>query len=226
MNNHDDDEYDRKVQLKTRAEEAETSGWRVFKRFFRPRRREAAQLGIPGTPETIGLGGCIILMDIVDLNQGTVEYRYTDQLVVSAFAQGIIARDEPPYAGRGPRKEETASKARAVLSRLDRDIEEEHRDDAEYDHKRITIPADVFVTAKGPDHLLGLLWLRNIADDSFRWPNILLKETGLRWKDDGKIDLDNTPREVIARVAPAAHALLGFMADPDIRTPLPTIPSA
>jgi hypothetical protein len=107
-------------------------------------------------------------MDIVDPNQGTFRYRYTDQLVVSAFAQGVLARDDRPYAGRGPRKEETMVTAKAVLSRLDRNIEEKHRDDAGYDHKRIAIPEEVFVTAKGPDHLLGLLWLRNTVDDSFR----------------------------------------------------------
>jgi hypothetical protein len=218
LQNIDDDELDRKMQLKTRADGTETCSWNVFKRFFRPRMLEAAHLRIVPTPESIGLGGGIVVMDITDLNDGKISYLYTDYLIVTAFDQALIERVHPTgQPGRPP--DPSWKKARAVLAKLERNIEENQRDNPKYDHKRISIHEDLFVRPKSPDHLLGLMGIRNAIDASYMWPSNFLHHYEVP-TIDGRIDPTAKPNEHLAAVGTAAHALLAFTED-DLRTQIP-----
>lgn len=224
LQNHDDDEHDRKVQLKTRSEDSETGEWKVFKRFFRPRMREATWLRIPFTPETIGLAGSIIVMDIIDPDEGEVRYRYTDYLIVRAFDLGIIER--VISSGRGRPKDPAQTKAQAVLRKLEQNVETDQAENSKYDHKRVAIPEELFVTAKSPDHLLGLLGIRNTIDDSFQWPNLFLQHSmSLPISTKGEIQTIER-NEHIAAVGSSVYALLNFTIDPDLTTRLRKTPSA
>jgi|GEM_PF-5764733 len=215
----EDEDYARKIQLKTVAPDAHTKEWTVFKTFFRPSIQHVERLGVPATPDTVGAGGGIVLMEISDFGTGEVIYHYTDALIVHAFEFGLInLPQQAPKRGRP--KTDVARKASEVLRKLEVTQEQDKLNIENYDHKRVAVPEDLFVTLAGPNHLLGVLGFQNTVNSTHQWPNLFLENllntprTQVDFLADpmavSMIDLAILDRTKEVYFAAAANALIGF----------------
>jgi hypothetical protein len=221
----DNEEYSHKIQLKTVASKARTDKWEVFKRFFRPPIEYAERLGIVPSPETIGLGGGIVVMEISDFDTGEIKYHYTNELIVRAFELAII-KPALKEARSDRRTKAVQPKAYDLLRTLEHNFNEEKAKNKGYDPKRVDVARDLFITVKSPNHLLGILGFANSIDSSFQWPNLFLGHyLGLPRKTNNGMDSVLMTAPQSAYLAAAANGLLQF-SDESVVTDLREPPCA
>lgn len=138
----DDRDKVRKIQLKTVLKNSTTSTWHIHKTMLRPDVGFCDQLGFEPSPFGTGVQGGVILMEL-DPNPSSmgISYYYTDVFVVTALYLRIV--------NQTPKVRET------VFDSFYRNV----RDGVS--NEKLSLPKSLFVEAKGPEHLLGLMVLHN-----------------------------------------------------------------
>lgn len=135
-------------QTKAVLSSASTSSWEIPVRFLRPALDFAESYGFD--PVEAGRGGGVILIEIDDSTvNGDVKYRYTDFDILAAIAERYIIEEK--WSGRGRPASPAQSEASAIIESLR----------ALPPDEAVWLPKQVFVTASGPDTLLGLMGLRS-----------------------------------------------------------------
>ena len=138
----DDQDSVRKVQLKTVLKNATTSTWHIHKTMLRPDIEFCKKLGFEPTQSGTGVQGGVILMELDPQQDSmTINYYYTDVFVVAALFLGIVNR-KPKI--RGTIFDSFYTNIRDGIS-----------------NEKMPVPKSLFVKAKSPEHLLGLMVLHN-----------------------------------------------------------------
>lgn len=139
-------------QTKAVLSSASTNAWDISVRFLRPALEVAENYAFD--PVEAGRGGGVILIEIDDSTvNGDVTYRYTDFDVLAAIAERYVLEEK--WTGRG----RPASSAQVEAAKVVRSLRTLSSDSV------ISVPKQVFVTASGPNALLGLMGLR--ASDGY-----------------------------------------------------------
>lgn len=138
----DDHDSVRKIQLKTVLKNSSTSTWHIHKTMLRPDVEFCDQLGFEPSPFGTGVQGGVILMEL-DPKPSSMEirYYYTDVFVVTALYLKIVTRK--------PKVQKT------IFDSFYRNVRDGVSDE------KMPMPKSLFVEAKGPEHLLGLMVLHN-----------------------------------------------------------------
>jgi len=138
----DDLDSIRKIQLKTVLKSATTSTWDIHKTLLRPNDDFCDELGFEPTPSGIGVQGGVILMELEPLNNSMeIRYYYTDIFIITALYLNIV--------NKSPR----------IRSSIFDTFYQNIRDG--FSNEKMSIPKSLFVEAKGPEQLLGLMVLHN-----------------------------------------------------------------
>lgn len=138
----DDQDSVRKIQLKTVLSNAKTSTWHIHKAMLRPDDEFCEELGFEPTQSGTGVQGGVILMELNPLNDSMdIRYYYTDVFVITALYLKIV--------NRNPKIRTT------IFDSFYKNI----RDGSS--NEKMPVPKSLFVEAKTPEHLLGLMALHN-----------------------------------------------------------------
>lgn len=138
----DDQDSVRKIQLKTVLKNATTSTWHIHKTMLRPDIEFCEELGFEPTQSGTGVQGGVILMELdPQIKSMDIRYYYTDVFVITALYLGIV--------NRSPKIRKTIfnSYYKNIMSGSSND--------------KMPVPKSLFVEAKSPEHLLGLMALHN-----------------------------------------------------------------
>lgn len=149
----DDIDVMRKIQVKTVMDSSGTENWPIRKGMLRPTIDVGERLGFESSPNGIGVMGGVILMEVSPGEEDlSVSYFYTDILIVVAFMQGIISRDDTA-------QQEATHLVHTLSNGSFRD--------------KIKVPKDLFLNAVSPGHLLALLDLHGPVSGGNWFNNIL-----------------------------------------------------
>ena len=177
----DDQDSVRKIQLKTVLKKATTSTWHIHKTMLRPDDEFCEQLGFEPTQSGIGVQGGVILMELDPLNHSMeIRYHYTDVFVITALYLNIV--------NRSPKIRST------IFDTFYQNI----RDGSS--NEKMPVPKSLFVEAKGPEHLLGLMGLHNRINHGW-WHHLINigKDHFFQPIDDSELPAPKTKlREMIA----------------------------
>lgn len=139
----DDDDWLRKLQLKSVHPTATTAKWNVHRDLLRPDLHFADRLGYAPGPDTVGTQGGVLLQDFsIDNGALRVSYRYTDIFVLTAFHESVIDRESAKLSER----------AGTVLE----EVQQAPR------HSKLSVPAALFVKLRGVHEVLAILGLHSI----------------------------------------------------------------
>jgi hypothetical protein len=138
----DDQDSVRKIQLKTVLKNATTSSWHIHKTMLRPDIEFCEDLGFEPTQSGTGVQGGVILMELDPKDDSMdIRYHYTDVFVITALYLGIV--------NRYPKIRTTIFNS--FYSNIRNGVSSE----------KMSVPKSLFVEAKTPEHLLGLMVLHN-----------------------------------------------------------------
>lgn len=138
----DDQDYIKKVQVKSVHKDGTTGGWEIHKRMLRPSFELLDKLGFESSPEGEGSEGGVVLIEFSDSSKELdANYYYTDVFVLLLFYHCAIRR-----------KHKSSREAVEGIYR-------EWRVGSGYD--RISIPKAAFLKAKSADSLLSLMGLHS-----------------------------------------------------------------
>jgi hypothetical protein len=149
----DDHDLVLKTQLKTVMKGAKTSSWQIHKRLLRPELNYIEKLGFEFSPFGEGVGGGIILMEIDASENLKIRYLYTDIIIQCGFRDGLLDTKYPP------RDETVNNFFNAIYDGPGSD--------------RVAVPKGMFLEARSPTALLGLMGLQNI-DSTTSWRSHLM----------------------------------------------------
>ena len=178
----DDQDILRKIQLKTVLKNATTSTWHIHKTMLRPAGQFCEELGFEPTTSGTGVQGGVLLMELDPKNDSMdIRYHYTDVFVITALYLGIV--------NRRPKIRKTIfdsfySKIRDGVS-----------------NEKMPVPKSLFVEAKTPEHLLGLMSLHNRINHCW-WHHLISigKDHFFQPIDDSELPAPKTHlREIIAK---------------------------
>ena len=97
----DDADTQRRFQLKIFTHSSGTSEWSATKRFFLPPYPDNGVLGFETSPEGVGLGGGVIVMDVDDSDPGCpATFLYTDIYLIDALEMGVVANKTETQSAR------------------------------------------------------------------------------------------------------------------------------
>ncbi len=177
----DDQDSVRKIQLKTVLKNATTSTWHIHKTMLRPDDVFCEQLGFEPTQSGTGVQGGVILMELDPQNDSLeIRYHYTDVFVITALYLNIVSRSPK------------------IRSTIFDTFYQNIRDGVS--HEKMPVPKSLFVEAKGPEHLLGLMTLHNRINYGW-WHNLINigKDNFFQSIDDSDLPAPKTKlREIIA----------------------------
>lgn len=149
----DDQDSVRKIQLKTVLKNATTSTWHIHKTMLRPDVEFCEYLGFEPTQSGTGVQGGVILMELDPQNDSmAIRYYYTDVFVITALYLNIV--------NRNPK----------IRSTIFDSFYQNIRDGVS--NEKMPVPKSLFIEAKGPEHLLGLMALHNRI--SYGWRHNLI----------------------------------------------------
>jgi len=170
----DDQDSVRKIQLKTVLKNATTSTWHIHKTMLRPDIEFCEELGFEPTQSGTGVQGGVILMELDPQKDSMdIRYYYTDVFVITALFLGIV--------NRSPKIRKT------IFDSYYNNI----RDGSSND--KMPVPKSLFVEAKSPEHLLGLMALHNRINHGWRHHLINIgKDHFLEPVDDSELSLPKT----------------------------------
>jgi hypothetical protein len=161
----DDADATRYIQNKTLLPNASTRSWKIHRKLLRPSFNYTCYnctmqraFGFENDACGEGMEGGVIIKQIgfVD-NEMAVSYYYTDLYIITAFRVGIIKRHN-----EGTR---TQRKAGDIVHKL-----------GEHPTGTVSIPRSMFLSAKSPGHLLGMMGLHNSKVlDSLSWRNNIIR---------------------------------------------------
>jgi len=145
----DDRDSVRKIQLKTVIKTTRngkiaptTTSWGIHKCMLRPDMEFCERLGFEFSPTGVGVQRGVILIELEPDDSGLqISYAYTDIFVIIALNLGLV------------------KKSPGIKSSVVKKLFQGIRDGVS--NEKITIPRSVFVDAKSPEHLLGLISMHN-----------------------------------------------------------------
>lgn len=187
----DDQDYIKKIQVKSLITSAATKTWGIHKRIVRPSIHLLDKLGIEPSPVGAGSEGGVVLIRF-DPNKEDMgfEYFYTDAFVLLAFDVGILKRNHK-------------SKQDAIDECLKLQF---HGVGSE----RLSVPKAAFLRAKGPTELLALIGLHSEADTVWKWHSIQVANHTRQFAD-GSIKLPIP----VERLAQSTFDEIGALVDDD-----------
>ena len=145
----DDQDYIKKIQVKSVGIKSKTQSWSIHKKLLRPSRYLLDKLGFEPSPVGEGTEGGVVLIEFADKNDMLeISYRYTDVFVLMAFDCDIIHRKD----GRSKKAVETC--LRNLLEGLGDEM--------------ISVPKAAFIKAKDVDSLLSLIGLHSNVQSSWK----------------------------------------------------------
>ncbi|HCG7089293.1 TPA: hypothetical protein NJ342_004561 [Vibrio parahaemolyticus] len=159
----DDQDSMTKVQLKTVMEKAGTTSWDIHKTILRPDPILCEDLGFEPSPTGTGHQGGVILIEISDCNQNgfSVQYYYTDIIILCALRDGLIKVDNPP----------SESVIKTFFEKINIGLS----------HEKIALNKKMFLKAVSPEGLLALMGLHNsLGTGMFRFHIQKLAESQLQ----------------------------------------------
>jgi hypothetical protein len=164
----DDGDYEARLQLKSILSSSTTRVWKTVKHLLRPQLLVAEKLGFELSPEGVGLGGGIVLIEFNTESPSLhVTYGYTDVVILSAMARGWV-----------PGQESNRKQAETLLAELRKGS----------GAAKLEVPIGVFVRPKGPDELLALSGLHSISSTQFRYQIGLRLGRGYNFTEHGPLE--------------------------------------
>lgn len=130
-----------KIQLKTVMKTANVYQWDIHKSLLRPNMYICEELGFEFSPTGTGYQGGVILIELGTENGLTVDYYYTDVIILVGIRDGIIDMANPP----------SKEKTDALFKQLSDGVS----------HQKISVHKTMFIKAKSPSSLLALIGLHN-----------------------------------------------------------------
>jgi len=145
----DDQDYLKKLQVKTMESEAPARQWSIHKRILRPSIQLQEKLGFEPSPDGEGTEGGFILLSF-DAGSPDLQsrYFYTDVFVWLAFECGVIRRT---HAKRRKAVDDCVKRLRKG------------------GHDKVTIPKALLLEAKGSAELLALCGLHSQAAAAWKY---------------------------------------------------------
>jgi hypothetical protein len=138
----DDQDYIKKIQVKSVGANNTTQTWKIHKKILRPSLYLADKLGVETSPEGVGIEGGIVLLEYKDVNGSLdIVYYYTDIFILLAFKYDIIQCID----GRSKKA------IRNCLTKLQRGLGSE----------TVSVPIAAFIQAQSVDSLLSLMGLHS-----------------------------------------------------------------
>ncbi len=151
----DDQDYIKKIQVKSVGVDSPTKAWSIHKKILRPLLGLADTLGFEGTPEGVGTEGGVVLIEYKDNGDVlTVDYYYTDLFVLLAFQHDLIRRTH-------------ASSKKAV----DDCLSDWH---GGLGTEQLRVPKAAFLKAKNAEALLSLMGLHGPRASGWKYAVIQL----------------------------------------------------
>lgn len=145
----DDQDYLKKVQLKTVGATSATSAWEIHKRLLRPSLQNADGLGFEPSPEGLGTEGGVILMEFWDEDgELKVFYYYTDVFVVTLFRCGLVTHVD--------------GRSQAAVSKLGQRLSQGSG------KEQVSVPKAAFLKANGASQLLSLMGLHSESSSTWK----------------------------------------------------------
>ena len=188
----DDADLERRFQLKSFIKLASTKSWDIHKRLLRPIHEYAQVLGFEFSPEGVGLGGGVILIEIDGSDDACpVSYYYTDIFVLLAFFDGLIGTAQ------------TRDKAKMVIQHLRRNA----------GRMKAPLPLGVFVKMKSPSCLLAIAGFHSM-EDSHCWWGTFLTALGEGFRADEIPASDDVPGRIAKAKADQAVEELVSLIEP------------
>lgn len=157
----DDGDNECRIQLKSRLVSSQTRIWKTWKRFLRPSLRDSGWFGFERSPEGVGLGGGVVIIEGNTRGDDfQITYHFTDLLILAALECGWIP-------GKAPARSQPRRRAPHNPGEQATDIIRQLR--FGLGHERLHLPIGVFVKAKGIDELLALIGLHSSIHTNFRY---------------------------------------------------------
>lgn len=145
----DDQNYIKKIQVKSVGAKNVTQSWAIHKKILRPSRYLLDRLGFDSSPEGKGTeGGVVLIKYRVREEALEITYHYTDVFVLLAFECGIVFRKDG-------RRQKAISKCFSELQ-------------SGLGNEKVKVPFAAFIEAKNPDSLLALMGLHNTIDSFWK----------------------------------------------------------
>lgn len=138
----DDQDYIKKIQVKSVGAQAATQSWAIHKKILRPSVYLLDKVGFESSAEGEGTEGGVVLIEFKDTDHGLdIVYYYTDVFVLLAFDCNIVRRKD----GRSQKA------VNSCLTDLLRGLGSE----------RLSVPIAAFIQSKNVDSLLSLMGLHS-----------------------------------------------------------------
>ena len=157
----DDQDYIKKIQVKTVQKKGKTSAWNIHKRLLRPSWGMVEKLGFEPSAFGEGSEGGVVLIEFWDDGQELkADYYYTDTFVLTLFYCGFIKRTD----GRSQKSvKEFCSTLRDGSGR-----------------ELTAVPKSAFLKAKSASELLSLMGLHSLSSGGWKHQLIVLASNVLR----------------------------------------------
>ena len=138
------------LQLKSVIRGGKASHWAIHRKLLRPELHRIEWFGFEPSPCGEGRGGGVLLTELKpDEDTIDITYRYTDLHILTALWLNLI---------------EVSSPSQQRLQRLRQELTAQPGG-------KVYVPRSAFVTARSPEHLLGLAGLHSRHNST--WPNLL-----------------------------------------------------
>ncbi|MUI54393.1 hypothetical protein [Aliivibrio fischeri] len=136
----DDDDVIKKLQVKTVSTSTTTSSWGIHKDIFRLTQDLVELLGYTATPDSVGLFGGVILQEFDASNNSlTIDYYYTDMLIITMYANNLL-------------KSSTNNIDGIAQKHLSNVFTGSRKD-------KVYIPKSLFIRSNSPESLLSMIGL-------------------------------------------------------------------
>jgi hypothetical protein len=145
----DDQDYIKKVQVKSVHKDAATGNWKIHKRMLRPSLQWVEKLGFESSPHGHGSEGGVILIEFEDINDELrASYYYTDVFVLLMFHCDVMQRQH-----------------KSSREAVDNALKEWKKGSG---RELISIPRAAFLQARNPASLLALMGLHSLASPAWK----------------------------------------------------------
>lgn len=170
----DDQDYIKKIQVKSVQKSGTTSSWSIHKRILRPLLPLLDKIGFESSPEGEGSEGGVVLIEFSEVDgEITCDYYYTDVFILTLFYCDFIVRAHKL----------SQSAVAAIYADWRVGLGSE----------RIAVPKAAFLKAKDPASLLSLMGLHSASQSMWKHNLILLASNTIGFE---KMDLP-APQNVL-----------------------------
>lgn len=190
----DDQDYIKKIQVKSVGAKNTTQSWKIHKKILRPSIYLLDKLGLETSPESEGTEGGVVLIEYKDTNDKLdIVYHYTDVFILLAFECGIIQRTD----GRSQKAVNTC--LAGLLAGLG--------------SEKVSVPIAAFIQSKSVESLLSLMGLHSSVSSGWKH-NVIRVANHTRQLADRSLSLPTMPLDKFIQFT--ASEILGLTDDPTV----------